>query len=405
MQSETEGQGSFETLGCDFGNWAPGTIDFERLLPMRSLSYMQSVCAFSFSHPWMAVRQVTYKGVPSVWHTATEPRSSRYLSGGVTKEWHRDRNTLIPWLFPSFPSDKETSCLVNRFESLELIFTNELMCWLTTGSCRPVSYSFLILSKTKGEGTEPMRLRGTVSTYEKTEYINLQKCIVKRQKLLFNPNPINSALMRYWSITGRGMWAWKVSTVYKLSRQGFQDSHFVVISEINMRCVFVGVSPASSTLPFGGLLPDRLFCSGLTHHQQVWHRSCSVSGYRLSLVPPCCPSCSTQQLCSLSASHVADKLHSVLWCWSDKQSWDLGECWPWQILVLCGNKWLCAYRLLSRMSVVLQVIRNNPKMWKMFPDPQEVRMKNKNTLRGISYKYLGQMTFLLSSPNCKNIRA
>lgn len=91
-----------------------------------------SALAFSFSQPWMWVatplKQVTQKynkGVSSVCHTSAQPMSSRHLSGGVTNNGHWD---ILPRLFPSFPRDKEISWLVIGAGSLELIFTNELMC-------------------------------------------------------------------------------------------------------------------------------------------------------------------------------------------------------------------------------------------------------------------------------------
>lgn len=98
---------------------------------------------------------------------------------------------------------------------------------------------------------------------------------------------------------------------------------------------------------------SRYFCLGLTPVGRYY------TEFVLSLGTHYLVYCSTspfsiQLLCSVSVSYLVNELQFMLWCWSDKQSCDLGKCWPWEVWALCGNKWLCAYRLLSRMSVVLK---------------------------------------------------
>lgn len=86
MWSEPEGPGSFETLGCYFGNQALGTIDFERPASPEIPWLGCSAIAFSFPQPWMWVatpmKQVTQKynkGVSSRCRTSTQPVSSRHI--------------------------------------------------------------------------------------------------------------------------------------------------------------------------------------------------------------------------------------------------------------------------------------------------------------------------------------
>lgn len=144
----------------------------------------------------------------------------------------------------------------------------------------------------------------------------------------------------------------KVSTVYKRSWQDFQGL-VRMHDKQNKHKMYVCISSmkaGSSSLPFGRLLAGCHSSSGLTPPAGITLNR-SSSGHTVSC-PAHFPS-SVQLIYLLSASYLVNELQFVHWCWSDKQSCDFGKRWPWEVLVLCGNKWLCANRLLSRTSVVL----------------------------------------------------
>lgn len=109
MWSETEGPGSFEALGCYFGNRSLGTIDLERPASPEVPGLGCSVLAFSFPQPWMwaatPMKQVTQKynrGVASECHTSTQPGSSHLVNRRCAQWWsqglkHPYHDSLLPF--------------------------------------------------------------------------------------------------------------------------------------------------------------------------------------------------------------------------------------------------------------------------------------------------------------------
>lgn len=162
------------------------------LLHKRSMICMQSVFPFSFSCPWTWVAISCEANYTEIWHerALTHQHNTLLLSQHRQSTLRRHHQRLLqrpkcphPCSLPPFHA-KEISWLANWTESLELIFTNEPMCWPWPPhpAVRVMDSCFLPRVRGSAHGTQ------AESTDGKAWYVSLQKCLLRKEKLLCSPN-------------------------------------------------------------------------------------------------------------------------------------------------------------------------------------------------------------------------